>query len=190
LRRGKVAHTKPPAPTPLGVLRRSILGHASARKMQISAVNCACAPNFRLTRCVRTSLNARLRSGFVVLFSGLTRCAIPQPPRAVASFATDWRLSLTHTMTSSATACCHHAVGGSIADFAAEGPLRMRPTTKSMCPSAWRRLIRTKRTTCSGRILWDAANFCRITQQTERNLKAHGSRREARCFRDLGKRHK
>jgi hypothetical protein len=71
-----------------------------------------------------------------------------------------------HNLCSQAIACCHHAVGGSSADFSAEGPLRMRPISNNVCPSAWRRLIRSKRTTCS--TVWDAVTFCRTVQQTAR----------------------
>jgi hypothetical protein len=74
----------------------------------------------------------------------------------------------------------HHAVGGSIADFAAECPLRMWPISNSACPSAWRRLIRAKRLHMPSCILRDAANLCRTTQQTARNVRCSAPAHDAR----------
>jgi hypothetical protein len=87
--------------------------------------------------------------GFV---SGLTRRANSSKAARNCFVRQGLAPSLTHTMTSSPSACCHHAVGGSIADFAAEGSVRMRPISNSVRPSAWRRLIRSKRPYVLGRI--------------------------------------
>jgi len=145
-----------------------ILGRAGARETRISAVNCASAKLPAIQTRARFAESLRRLALCLLLWLRAAGEFFYRPRSCFARHGL--APSHTHTMTSSAIARCHHAVGGSIADFFAKGPLRIRPISMSVCPPARRRLIRSKRT--HGRpILCNAAAFCRTIQQAACNIR-------------------